>query len=517
MNSNLPNYPRSSWPSSQRLGLRRGTARWAVLRIWYAYAVALLLYGVVGNLLSAEAVPLLVQLPALLIAATCLLPLVLWTARGRRGLPMFEMICVAYLLAFGVPIYLQANSINILSRVQSFTWDQTFETLLLAELGIIFLIVGYYAAHRSRVLTTAPKLDLPFTTHGRRLYLQIAVGVGALIIALQALDINLPGGGLAAFTRLFFVQIYIAIIVLAYRFFQREANSREKAMLWFAVGLAALYGLAAGVLENVLVPFVLLFIARWHVTRKFPTMWLLVGMLLFFVLNSVKGNYRQETWSQENNLSFGQRIGLWLGMSQNFAEQTVSGDDSNKTNSAWRGSMQRFDLLHQFVYVRERTPAYIPYFEGSTYGYLFYGWIPRFLWPDKPSASIATDTLALRYDLITENQVGSVSIGIGFLPESYANFGAWGIVVIMFLQGMFLAAISALLNGPQSEGGRAIYLSIMIFFLNGIGAATAILFSSIIPGIIGSALILKPFVKGWSVAPSRKTVSRRSSPVTKTV
>ncbi len=243
------------------------------------------------------------------------------------------------------------------------------------------------------------------------------------------------------------------------------------------------------------------FIVRWQVKQRLPIGWLLIGLMSFFLLNSVKGEYRQRTWWSAESLSFDQRIGIWLELSQNLAQQTLQGQAADESESPWQVSLQRFDLLHQFVYIHNMTPHYVSYFDGSTYSYLFYGWIPRVLWPDKPTASDATDVLAVSYDFLMPQQVGIATIGIGLLPEAYANFGAWGIIPILALQGMFLALVSIVLNGPRSEGGRAIYLSVMIFFLNGIGTQTALLFSALLPRIIGSAIIIRPFAHSWSATP----------------
>ena len=135
--------------------------------------------------------------------------------------------------------------------------------------------------------------------------------------------------------------------------------------------------------------------------------------------------------------------------------------------------MARFDLIHKFAYVRELTPCYLPYYEGVTYQYMLIGWIPRIFWPDKPVASDSNQVVDVDYGFKFRQQTGT-NIGIGRLPEAYVNFGAVGIVVLMFMQGLAFGFINHLYNGPHSDGGRAIYISIMVFFLNGIGSSTAI-------------------------------------------
>jgi hypothetical protein len=67
----------------------------------------------------------------------------------------------------------------------------------------------------------------------------------------------------------------------------------------------------------------------------------------------------------------------------------------------------------------------------------------------------------------------------------------------MALQGIVFALLDATLNGPRSEGGRAIYLAIMAYFLNGIGSSAAVLFGALVQYILASALIMRPFASSW--------------------
>jgi hypothetical protein len=152
--------------------------------------------------------------------------------------------------------------------------------------------------------------------------------------------------------------------------------------------------------------------------------------------------------------------------------------------------MSRLDLLHQLIVVQERTPGTIPYYQGETYSYLTYGWIPRFLWPDKPIAQEANITFALDYGFLHDNQIDRTMMGISHIAEAYANFGLWGVGIIMGLQGLILSLMNISLNSPHSNGGRAIYISIMVFFLNGIGSATAGIYGALVQNVAASAFIL---------------------------
>jgi len=493
-------------PQLSQFGARRQTWN-RTLRAWGTYAVFLTLYAFVFSFWQIEPVPLEVHALGIVIAALCLFPLALWGARGSHGVPMFELICIAYLLAFGVPIYTQENGMVILSRFQPYAWEQTQIAVQMAAVGIACLIAGYYAARPSALVRAMPRVDLPLRPFWRSKFIAAALAVGLGTIALNVLQPSDGGGAFASFERVLQNQAYIALVLLAYDAF-RARDPRRALWLYAAAGALALLGMLTGMLENVLVPLVLVFVVRWHVARRMPVAWLAGGIVLLVILNSVKHEFRQAAWYSGEQLSAGQKAGLWLGLGGQAAQEGVG--ENGGSSEMLRSTLSRFDLLHQFVRITDMTPQSVPYYEGYTYEYLLYGWIPRVLWPDKPTAQIANVLLSVDYKFITQEQTAGTMIGIGHLPEAYANFGLWGIVIAMSLQGALFALVDRVLNSPASDGGRAIYLTVMVFFLNGIGSSTATHFMAIAPNVVASALILRLFTVRTSARRGRNKRSQRA-------
>jgi hypothetical protein len=62
-----------------------------------------------------------------------------------------------------------------------------------------------------------------------------------------------------------------------------------------------------------------------------------------------------------------------------------------------------------------------------------------------------------------------------------------------------------MLNGPNSQGGRAVFLTTTVFFFNGIGTGTAILFGNVIQKVVADLAVLK-------VTAVWKTRSQRAVP-----
>ncbi len=462
-------------------------------RVLLPYVVVVLAYAGLFSYWQVEPVPWDVHLAAVLLTATCLLPMARWYAGGRQGLPMFELICLSYALQFSVSIYTQPAQLTIMSSTVPLRWSTTFEVLLYVELGIVMMMAGYYLIRRSQVAQRIPKLDLPLIPAGRILYLWGALVGSGLLTMLSALNWEpLRSSSFNAIVRLMNSQFNIAIVLLAYGVYREGRSWTAHVALYAAVLYAFLVGLTTGMLENALMPLVLMLAVRWHATRKMPWVAILAGLVLFGVLNPAKSEYRRQVWYSGEEYGFNESLSVWGEAVEGEIQGSV---EQGMWQEVIRETLARFDLVHRFVYVREMTPSYVPYYRGETYSYFLYAWIPRLIWPDKPSASAANQRIDVDYAFKYEWQDSTISIGQ--LPEAYANFGIIGIAGVMALQGLVFAVMDAVLNGKNSDGGRAIYLVIMAYFLNGIGSTSAVLFGALVQYILAAAVILRPFAASW--------------------
>ena len=463
-------------------------------RVALLYFLSVGAYALLFTFWQAEPVPWNVHLLAIVVAATCFLPIALWYARGGEGLPMFELICISYALQFSMPVYTQPTWIHAFSRQVPVRWETVFDVLGYVELGVTAMILSYGVVRRSKVVQRLPSVDLPLRPERRSLYLWGALAGGGLLTLLQVLGWGFLGGStFGAIVRLFTSQFNVAIVLLAYLVYgSQDPGTRARLGLYAAVGFGFVVGLMTGMLENTLMPLVLVLAVRWHATRRIPWFAILVGFVLYLVLNPAKFQYRELVWFSGQDYGFSQRLEVWA---QAVDEEVTATSQQEAWEETVRSSLARFDLVHRFAYVAEMTPAYIPHYDGVSYSYFLYAWIPRLLWPDKPSASESTDWLDLDYGFKYESQ--PVTVAIGQLPEAYANFGVIGIGLVMAVQGIIFALLDAMLNGPRSEGGRAIYLVIMAYFLNGIGSSAAVLFGALVQYILASAVIMRPFASSW--------------------
>ncbi len=482
-------------------------------RPWLIYALTVGLYFVVFALWQVEPVPWEVHLVNVVLWAICLFPLARWYGQGHEGLPMFEFICVAYGLQFSMPIYLEPNIVSTTQGLVPTRWESVLFTLFLTMAGVLALIAGYYLAQRWRLLQLAPHIDLQLEPARRSIYLALAFGLGLLALYLQLSGDAEISDTLNAIIGVFANQFRLALIILAYVVYgSSQRRFLPSVILYGFLALGVMLGLISGLLENALIPVILMVLVYWQAKGRIPVRLIAVGFLGFIILNAAKGSYRTIAWYGDQQLDPAQRLSLWLDLGQNVVTSTSSGDAVQNTEDLIRTSMARFDLEHKFAYVSDMTPRLIPYYEGQTYSYLLVAWIPRLIWPDKPDASESNHRLDIDYSLLYPQQILQTVIPIGQLPEAYANYGPLGVVVVMFLQGLVFSVINHVFNDPRSDGGRAIYLSTMVFFLNGIGSSVVVLFGALAQNLLANTLILRLFATGFQSRPEQSSLLPAESP-----
>lgn len=456
------------------------------------YGLAVVLFAAVFSIWQVEAVPLDVHLLVILVAATCFFPLMRWYSKSDQNVPMFEMICLSYAVQFGIPVYVQPNWVKVLNKSVLLAWGDEFQALVYVEIGILAMIIGYYIVKTGSAALGKLQMDLPLASNRRDTYVvtAIAIGLGTLLLSAQGM---LPSnsGPFGAVIRVLINQAYVALVILAYQVHGTRTNKDRYTFLLYTLLFALIVlGLSSGMLEQALIPLVIFITVYWHAKRKFPWRFVAIAAVGFLILNSVKIQYRAQAWYSSSDLTAIDRVTLWLDMGKQMVENTFS-ENGSDTGLNISQSIKRLDLLHRFVYITNVTPARIPFYEGSTYEYLLTAWIPRILWPDKPIDE-TNYKIDVAYGTTFPQDYGKYTGGIGLLPEAYINFGAWGIVVIMFIQGAVFGVLDTSLNGPLSEGGRAIYLSLLVPFLNGIGSSTTI-FGGLLQNVLANGFILHVF------------------------
>ena len=110
------------------------------------------------------------------------------------------------------------------------------------------------------------------------------------------------------------------------------------------------------------------------------------------------------------------------------------------------GSRQSFEGLvtrisHQLMLSRiiQKTPSEVPFWSGETYLPLLTKFIPRMFWPEKPLEDFGNQ-FGHRYGFLLNSNT-QMSINIPWLPELFANFGWYGLIIGMPFFGFLIAVL----------------------------------------------------------------------------
>ena len=477
-------------------------------RAWKIYALNLAIFAAIFSVWQTQPEPLLAFVCGWVVWAVATFPLILWYRRGHHGLPMFELVCLAYGFAYGVALHLTPNWIVIASHRLDLSWELVEAAALLTALGVVAGVFTFYATVRITIDLGLRNLSLGIPLSVRSTYVGacVVLGMAARIFNTFFGSSDESYGAILAAAAL---QFYIGLVVLAYDTFERR---RPQLPLILLTALATAVGLLGGMMETAVLPLLLVLIVRWHIRNRFP--WILAGGLAMFYLavNPVKYEYRKLTWFGEEQVGAIDRIANWVEAAKTTYLEIKDPTASDEEDSVFEGSLRRIDLLHKLAYVESMTPDTVPFLGGESYQYMLYTLIPRLVWPDKPRANEATDLVDYTYGFRFVGQEShGTNIGAGFVAEAFANFSWIGVIAIIAIQGAIFAILHRLLNSDDNLGGQAIYAAVMMSFLNGIGTSAVVLFGNILQFTIFSIVFLRIFSGSAMLVRGRQL----SSPVTK--
>lgn len=467
-------------------GRRRKARKWFVAGVAASAAVF--------PFLAPEGMPLEHYVLGLALWALCWYPSARYFARGERTLPAFELICIAYGAQFALPAFIARPFLRIAMGDVSISPGDKTAVLILSLLGVGSMQLGYYVMRRGRYRRLLPTVRLPLDPR-RGLIYAVVMGLAGMVILYSPLLGLLSWselGGSQALAGLIANQVNVAIAILVWLVYAERYNRLLILFVYGLVAAAVLAGLSQGGMEAALIPVAAFVAARWLYLRKVP--WLLCALCLICVLalQPVKGKYRTLIWSANSGgqTSLLDNAGLWAGLAADYWGEVIKGEEAGLGEGV-QATFQRVDFIHVFAHVWAMTPDAVPYQYGGTYSYLLVTLIPRAVWSDKPIAQEANDFFGLSYGISTSEQIGQTMTGVSLLIESFINFGVPGVVLIMFLQGVIFSTLNNSLNTPEAGAGSwAIYISITIYFLNGIGSNTAALFGGLIQIVIVNYLLM---------------------------
>ena len=407
---------------------------------------------IVGVPLVATSLLYLVRLndvsPSQLLIALILLLLpwqayVSWRRGGREALPVFAMLAFMYWLYYAVPLFLEDHVFSTI--YEQVGHELTPETITLALLMTLVGVCSLWVGMRSgiaRALVPRAQLSLELR-HSKLNYVRAVLIIGSLL-SLSDTPAQLAGEGGRQFVAIMVSVIPILAFAILFRNFIRgQSNVWDKVLVFGFLIVRLMGGLSSGwlgVSASILVICGAIYLME---LRRVPR-WALVVVVLFTLFFQVgKDDFRRTYWqdggigTQQEQGGRVERVTFWIQSSFDKWNEALSDSSGDSFRKALNPSVSRISLLNQTANVIDLTPSVVPYQYGWLYSYMAITWIPRFVWPDKPSMSEANQYYQVAYGLSTEDDLNRVSISVGLLTEGFMNFGWAGVVGIMFLAGIF--------------------------------------------------------------------------------
>lgn len=412
-----------------------------------------------------------------------LCPFLIYFARQEKNIPYLPVFGSFYFVYFALSVFI---NYDLLLEGQV-TQVIIIKCLRLALWGFISLMLAFYTPVGKIIDFMVIPLKMPWEP---RKAFRVGVFLGLLGIITQYnhshLSLLYPNYiGLFAFLSSL-SRLGIAILFLLQ--LQDKLELSSKLFLWVVLFIPRIIlDLITGATFPIILDFILLFFLYFYYHRSFPWLRLIIAGILFFIVFSIRDEFRGLTWAggKYARASVAEKVGLYVKL----ISQGLSQTREKYISATYEQLAGRTDNLLTFSQVISLTPERVPYWKGYTYATLLYAFIPRFIMPEKPRKTLGQQ-FGHRYMFLAPQDL-TTSYNLPILIEMYINFGPPAIIVGMFILGLIFRTFYNLFNHPAAGDGGFL-LSAMIFtILLSIESDFSLVFGNIINYIILFYIILK--------------------------
>ncbi|MFY7840592.1 MAG: hypothetical protein ACOVP7_09975 [Lacibacter sp.] len=271
------------------------------------------------------------------------------------------------------------------------------------------------------------------------------------------------GGALQYVAYLASLLLYVGVL---YTFFSDQKNKKT----YLSIGLVVIFAQAIrkgmfGELVYVVLLAGLLLLLGKKISSGLKFGLSVFGFVAILILQSIKADYRAITWrgeggkEQTNTEAFFSLVVERVTDPSRFFDLTLLFPTVNRFNQGM--------IVGK---VMDYVPNRAPFAEGETiFKSLAASFVPRFLWPDKPTSGGHENMLRF-----TGFDIQGYSMNISPLGEAYANYGTEGGIFFMLFYGLFFSLLIVLLMSFVKKRPTLI-LWFPVLFLNSIQMETDIL------------------------------------------
>ena len=368
-----------------------------------------------------------------------------WYRGARQELPLFSLIAAMYWVAYVLPLFWGRHIIGLVTGNHLLSESAIARSMSMVLMGVVALWIGMRITANWR-WEPSIRADIP-PNPWRWNYLRIVL-IAATLMRILIPITALGEGGRQIILNIEIFVASIAFVILLRYWLSVKAIGEDKVLVTGYLLVALVVGLSSGWLGTFVGLGIICVASYVYERHKFPVVALLVVLPVVMFLQPGKAKFREVYWkggpTESYTSSYSERIGLWMEASSRAWGRALTDSTGAGFRELGGATLSRLSLLEQTANVIEMTPARVPYQYGRLYSYLPITFVPRFLWPEKPSVTNANKWYQLSYLLTAPANIESVGISVGTLTESYISFGWAGPVAVMFSLGIFLGVLQKL-------------------------------------------------------------------------
>ena len=427
------------------------------------------------------------QITQYLLASTmlwlCALPLLAFLLKPGFNLPFLPVVSALHFVVYGLPVFLSGR---FEIRHVGVRDGAITHALLLACAGWASMLIAFYGVplggRRLAKSIASRGLSTHFSVVGMQNRLLVAT------FAFLALRLGLlyftPPEGLIQLFRLLGDLPLITTAGILLMYLRRQCGAIHFVPAVFAVVVMALVDLGSGLIYTAARDLVIFFFIYVAERRRTPWLALVLGVALIAPFMATKADFRRLTWGRNNQLAPLDKVELFIKLT---SDAYVSGRSG--LSDVQESASSRFDSTSMFGYVVELTPQRVPFWNGDTYEYALWSFVPRLLVPEKPKQGLGQE-FGHRYGFLDDSD-DETSVNLLQSVEMYANFGDTGVVVGSLLLGFLYRVVVAFSSRSVSDDGTQLIAAHVFEGLLNIEANLTLVFGGIVYTVLCNVVMLK--------------------------
>lgn len=370
-----------------------------------------------------------------LLLVLCVWPAMVWVRGGMGHLPLFELYALMHLIYYWMPAGKEGGDILTLNQEQRLAALGAVSVYLACGQAVYFAMLRAVRRPSTRgwrfwdnQVSAMLGTRLPWACVGIWMFYSFTSQSGFIWQLV-------PGSAMSTVRALCGTAGMLGIFVLAYKAGQGRLSGLQSAFFVLAVTIGTLISFASGYLAVGALFTGNAFFAYMVGGRRLPVVALLLFLSFVSLLNYGKAEMRYRYWALgESAENIAELYSYWLKAS--WEQFNLPADRSSAAISAF----ERANLTSVYVALITQTPHPLPYLDGKTYLDSLPLFIPRVIWPERPSLHVVMSELGLRYGIHLDFESSeSTMISIGQVGEAWANGGWLCVALVGGFFGLFFS------------------------------------------------------------------------------